>query len=213
MPEVEMEDAPSTVSPSDQLAENPSNHTPTPTPLPVTVSKPIPHTYDLGNLRLPDANPIPDNSPATLASTARECAQSLVNQLLTVCTVTYTDSGVHLTLPAPPTPLPREKPVPKEKEKTKWERFAAKKGIKAKKKDGKLVYNETSGEWVPKYGYKGNNKAGDNDWLVEVDAEKEKHTGEAGDVRREKRTERKEKVRRQERRQRANERNSSKGAG
>jgi regulator of ribosome biosynthesis len=209
MPDVEMEDA-STVSPSDQLVEN---HTTATAPLPVTVSKPIPHTYDLGNLLLSDANPLPDNSPATLTATARECAQSLVNQLLTVCTVTSTDAGVHLTLPAPSTPLPREKPVPKEKEKTKWERFAAKKGIKAKKKDGKLVYNETTGEWVPKYGYKGANKAGESDWMVEVDAEKEQRTGEAGDARREKRAERKEKVRRQERRQRANERHGNKGTG
>jgi regulator of ribosome biosynthesis len=190
-----------------------SDHTTTKAALPVAISKPIPHTYDLGNLLLTDANPIPDSLPATLASTARECAQSLINQLLTVCTITSTASGVHLTLPAPSTPLPREKPVPKEKEKTKWERFAARKGIKAKKRDGKLVYNETSGEWVPKYGYKGQNKAGENDWLVEVDAEKEKRTGEAGDARREKRAERRERVKRQERKQRANEKIRTRVAG
>ncbi|KAK5008612.1 Rhodanese- sulfurtransferase, partial [Cryomyces antarcticus] len=90
---------------------------------------------------------------------------------------------------------------------TKWEQFAAKKGIKdAKRGEGKKVYDEASGEWVPKWGYKGKNKEGEGDWLVEVDDAKETRTGEAGDKRREGRAERKEGVRRNERRMRANER-------
>jgi regulator of ribosome biosynthesis len=109
-------------------------------------------------------------------------------------------------------PLPREKSIPKEKEPTKWERFAAKKGIKAKKREGKLVYDEASGEWVPRYGFKGANKKGESDWLVEVDADKEKRTGEAGDARKEKRADRMERMRRQERKRRANEARGVKGA-
>lgn len=117
-------------------------------------------------------------------------------------------------LPAPTTPLPREKPIPAVKEATKWERFAAKKGIKDKKRDGKLVYDEPTGEWVPKWGYKGKNKEGENDWLVEVDEKKENSTGEAHDARADSRRERKEKVRRNERKQRNNDRAGRKnGAG
>jgi regulator of ribosome biosynthesis len=63
--------------------------------------------------------------------------------------------------------------VPKEKEKSKWAKFAEKKGIQKKRKDGKLVYDEAKGDWVPKYGYKGKNVDGDGDWLVEVDEKAE----------------------------------------
>ncbi|KAM9886972.1 hypothetical protein OXX79_013909, partial [Metschnikowia pulcherrima] len=49
------------------------------------------------------------------------------------------------------------------------EKFAEIKGIKAKAKDGKMVYDEATGEWVPKWGYKGKNKGLDDQWLVEID--------------------------------------------
>ncbi|KAL8638704.1 MAG: hypothetical protein Q9228_004165 [Teloschistes exilis] len=174
----------------------------------VTVTKPIPYTFDLGNLLITDSNPLPPNpSQAHLSNVARDCAQALINQLLTTCPITSSSEGVLMSLPPPTTPLPREKPVPAEKEKTKWEKFAAKKGIKDRKKEGKLVFDEETGEWVPKWGYKGKNKEGEGDWIVEVDEEKERQgKGEDGGVRSEGRRERKEKVRRNERRQRANER-------
>lgn len=180
--------------------------------LPVDVSKPIPYTFDLGNLLLNDTNPLPHNyTPEDLTANARDCAQGLINQILTACSIASMLDGVHVVLPAPETPLPREKPIPKPKEATKWEKFAAKKGIQAKKREGKLVYDEAKGEWVPKYGYKGKNKDGENDWLVEVDEKKEQATGEAGDPRKERRTERKEKMKRQERKMRSNEKRAGKG--
>ena len=154
-----------------------------------TAAKPQPYTFDLGHLLCNDANPLPPSTTdpttreAALTSTARDCAQALINQLLTTCPINRStdDGSLQITLPTPETALPREKPVPKEKEKTKWERFAEKKGIKAKKREGKLVYDEGSGEWVPKYGYKGK-KTGDGDWLVEVDekAERQRNGGEEG---------------------------------
>ncbi|KAJ9659183.1 Rhodanese- sulfurtransferase [Coniosporium apollinis] len=178
----------------------------------IHVTKPTPYTFDLGHLLCIDPNPLPPHpTEAILAATARDCAQALINQLLTTCAITSTAEGVHLNLPAPETRLPREKAVPAEKEPTKWEKFAQKKGIKDKKKEGKLVYDEASGEWVPKWGYKGKNKEGENDWLVEVDDKKERDTGEAGDARKAGREERKERVKRNERKQRANERKSTKG--
>lgn len=141
-------------------------------------AKPQPYTFDLGHLLCTDSNPLPTlPSPtdalareAILSSTARDCAQALINQLLTTCPITRAadDGSLQINLPAPETALPREKPVPKEKEKTKWERFAAKKGIRGKRREGKLVFDEGKGDWVPKYGYKGK-KTEDGDWLVEVD--------------------------------------------
>ncbi|KAK3044377.1 hypothetical protein LTS18_001441, partial [Coniosporium uncinatum] len=82
----------------------------------------------------------------------------------------------------------------------------------------KMVYDDASGEWVPKWGYKGKNKEGDGEWLVEVDDEKAgKEKGEMkggdGDKRKEGRAERKERVRRQERRERRNEKRGAAGGG
>ncbi|KAH6839675.1 ribosome biogenesis regulatory protein-domain-containing protein [Alternaria rosae] len=146
--------------------------------LPITVNKPTPFTFDLGNLLANDPNP-----------------------LLSTCEIKSNSEGVHLVLPAPTTPLPREKPIPEAKEPTKWDKFAAKKGIKNKKRDTKLAYDEATGDWVPKWGYKGKNKAGENDWLVEVDEKKEA------------KTERKERMRRNERKERANSVKSRKVGG
>ncbi|KAK7532155.1 putative ribosome biogenesis protein [Phyllosticta citribraziliensis] len=174
--------------------------------MPVTVNKPIPYTFDLGNLLCNDANPLPESHDEdTLRAAARDCAQGLLNQLLSTCPITSTPEGVLLQLPTATTPLPREKFVPQPKAPTKWELFAKKKGIKDKKRDTKMVYDEASGEWVPKWGYKGKNKDLDDQWLVEVDANKEAATGEADNPRSVGRKERIERVKRNERKQRANE--------
>lgn len=152
---------------------------------PVTVYKAIPNTYDLGNLATFDPNPVDSKLLADastkesyLNSITRDNVQLLINQILSLPLKNTTDSQVSSTgqnatmtlvqLPDPTTELPREKSIPKEKPKTKWEQFAARKGIKAKTKDGKMVYDEESGEWVPKWGYKGKNKQMDDQWLVEV---------------------------------------------
>jgi regulator of ribosome biosynthesis len=173
--------------------------------LPITVNKPTPFTFDLGNLLANDPNPVPAGADeATLAATARDAAQALINQLLSTCEIKSNSEGVHLVLPAPTTPLPREKPIPEAKDLTKWERFAKKKGIKDKKRDGNKVYDEATGDWVPKWGYKGKNKAGENDWLVEVDEKKEASTGEAHNQRADGRKQRMENIRRNERKERAN---------
>ena len=83
-----------------------------------------------------------------------------------------------------------------------------------------MVYDEESGEWVKKWGYKGKNKEGEgNDWLVELDekkvrVEKDREGGqEAGrNVRMEGKRERMERVRRQERKERSNAKRGGKKA-
>ncbi|OBA19660.1 ribosomal biogenesis regulatory protein [Metschnikowia bicuspidata var. bicuspidata NRRL YB-4993] len=159
---------------------------------PVTVTKPIPNLFDLGNLATFDPNPLdnaklndPEQKEAYLASVTRDNLQLLINQVLSLPIKTTTDTHGSSTgqdstmtliqLPEPTTALPREKSIPKDKPKTKWEKFAEIKGIKAKAKDGKMVYDEATGEWVPKWGYKGKNKDLDDQWLVEID-EKSKGT-------------------------------------
>src|SRR6266699_444913 len=64
---------------------------------PVTVSKPTPYTFDLGNLLANDPNPLPSKpDEATLQATARDAAQALLSQLLSICEVKSTSDGVLL---------------------------------------------------------------------------------------------------------------------
>lgn len=191
---------------------------------PVTVQKPIPNTYDLGNLATFDPNPLdneklkdPQEREAHLASVTRDNLQLLINQILSLPIKTTTETHGSSTgqdstmtliqLPEPATPLPREKAIPKAKAATKWEQFAAKKGIKAKAKDGKLVYDEATGEWVPKWGYKGKNKALDDQWLVEIDDQVKGTPDELVDPRTLKRAERKKLVKKNEMQHKRNLRN------
>ncbi|KAI1279898.1 ribosomal biogenesis regulatory protein [Xylaria sp. FL0933] len=172
------------------------------TKLDVAVERPTPYTFDLGLLLANDANPITTSTPADssslgvdpleaqLIATARDGAQGLINQLLTTCPISSTPQGVLLTLPPPSTALPREKPLPAPKAPTKWEQFAAKRGIKPKTREQRRMrsqkFNEETGQWEKTWGF---NKDGridrkekgmvQQDWLVEVDEKKEREEKEA----------------------------------
>ncbi|KAL1839533.1 hypothetical protein VTJ49DRAFT_1435 [Mycothermus thermophilus] len=198
-----------------------------PAKLPVTVDKPTPYTFDLGLLLANDPNPVsvPQTSDRAtleshLASVARDGAQVLINQLLTTCAISSTPQGVLLNLPPATTPLPREKPVPDTsnngKPETKWSAFAKRRGIKPKTREQRrnLQYNEATGEWERKWGYKGANKAGQDDPIIEVKAkDEEKRMAEGRSVRGDKRREIRERVKRNERRMRRNLRNQEKAGG
>lgn len=186
--------------------------------LPVAVEKPTPYTFDLGLLLAQDPNAITldrSNLEQSLAEVARDGAQSLINQLLTTCPLNSTKDGVLLTLPPPTTRLPREKPVPEAKPPTKWERFAAKKGIKPKTREQRrnLAYDEESGEWKRKWGYKGLNKKGEDDPIIEVDVKKEAERKEGTSIRGDGRRERMERLRRNERKMRKNQREGADKVG
>lgn len=179
-----------------------------------SLNKPNPFIHDAGHLMVTDPNPLtslqsadPASLEQILAAEAKAAAQSLVDHLLTSCPISSTSDGVIMSLPKAVYQLPREKPIPTPKPPTKWQQFAKKRGIAPKPREGKLVYDEEKKDWVPKYGYKGANKRGENDWLVEIDEKKEKKAKEVegGEVRGLGRRERKEAVKRNERRQRTNE--------
>ncbi|CAX44346.1 ribosome biogenesis [nuclear export] protein, putative [Candida dubliniensis CD36] len=193
---------------------------------PVTVDKPIPNTYDLGNLATFDPNPLDNEKLLSkdesikedhLQSVTRDNVQLLINQILSLPVKTTTEThgsstGQNSTmtliqLPEPTTILPREKPIPKAKPLTKWQQFAARKGIKPKTKDGKMVYDENTGEWVPKWGYKGKNKSIDDQWLVEVDDKVKNTEDELIDPRTLKRAERKKLIKKNELQHKRNLRN------
>lgn len=188
---------------------------------PVTVDKPIPNTYDLGNLATFDTNPLdnaklrdPAQKEAYLASVTRDNVQLLINQILSLPVKTTTDTQGSSTgqsstmtliqLPEPLTALPREKSIPKDRPQTRWEKFAALKGIKAKAKDGKLIFDEATQKWVPKWGYKGHNKQLDDQWLVEVEDKVKNTDNELVDPRTLARADRKRLVKKNEARHKRN---------
>lgn len=89
---------------------------------------------------------------------ARDNVQLLMNRIFRLPTEPAPGHiGRLALLPEPVTKIPREKPVPKPKKPTKWEEFAKTKGIQ-KRKRSKMVFEEESGEYKRRYGYK---RAGD----------------------------------------------------
>lgn len=142
---------------------------------PVTVDKQIPVNYDLGLLSVYDPQPLDHiklsdakSRETYLKDITRDNVQLLVNQILSL-PLQKKETLTLVELPEPVLKLPREKSIPKPRELTRWEKFAAKKGIHKKGKEGKLVYDEETKEWVNKWGYKGANKKLDNQWAVEVE--------------------------------------------
>lgn len=91
------------------------------------------------------------------------------------------------------------------------ELFAKKKGIAPKQRDGKMVYEEETGEWVPKWGYKGKNKGSEGDWLVEIDDKKTDKEGDEGNPRKLGRDERKANIKLNERQQKKNDKKNAFG--
>ncbi|KAF9347211.1 Rhodanese- sulfurtransferase [Mortierella sp. NVP85] len=133
--------------------------------------KVIPVEYDLGLLAAYDQNPVDEaelkqDKDEYLQSLSRDNAQLLFNEIFQLQTISD-DSGVMAMLPIPTTQLPREKPLPKPKPETRWEKFAKAKGIVKRKKE-RMVFDEASGDYKPRWGYKGINDDGTKDWIIEV---------------------------------------------
>lgn len=139
----------------------------------VAVEKDTPLDVDAGFLTVTDLNPIDEDSYQSnleefLKSTARDGIQALVAALYELPTESSIDGPV-TKLPPPTTQLPRAKPLPKPKPPTKWERFAAAKGIQKKRRDRK-VWDEEKQEWVNRWGRDGKNKETEDQWIHEVKA-------------------------------------------
>lgn len=139
----------------------------------VAVEKDTPLDVDAGFLTVTDLNPIDEDSYRSnleeyLKSTARDGIQALIAALYELPTESSVDGPV-TKLPPPTTQLPRAKPLPKPKPPTKWERFAAAKGIQKKRRD-KKVWDEEKQEWVNRWGRDGKNKETEDQWIHEVKA-------------------------------------------
>ena len=138
-------------------------------------------TVDLGNLAVFDLAPL-DNAKQCkqytqyvlllilrepfLLEYATENLKMLLTELNKLERETTVD-GVFIVLPAPLTALPRAKAVPKPKEPTRWEKFAAVKGIQ-KRKRGAKVYDEEKGDWRARHGAQSRKNDKMADWISEL---------------------------------------------
>ena len=64
----------------------------------------------------------------------------------------YTKSRYTVDMPESLTVLPREKPCPVEKPKTKWEKFRLERGMAPRQRRSRLVFDNITRDWVPRWG-------------------------------------------------------------
>ncbi|KAI7899944.1 RRS1-domain-containing protein [Cokeromyces recurvatus] len=141
---------------------------------PITVEKLVPLDLDINLLSAFDTNALDEKTLKNnnkvekyLLDLTRDNTQLIVNELFKL-PVNSTDVGVLAQLPERTTALPREKPLPKDKPLTRWEKFAKAKGIQNKKRE-RMVFNEETGEYEPRWGYKAKDKDQlEDDWLLPV---------------------------------------------
>ncbi|KAJ7632922.1 ribosome biogenesis regulatory protein-domain-containing protein [Roridomyces roridus] len=169
----------------------------------ITVEKETPLVVDTGLLLVSDHNPIDEDSynenlEEHLQNLARDGVQELFASLFALPTQTSED-GPLAQLPPPTTPMPRAKPLPKPKPPTKWEQFAAAKGIQHRKRD-KREWDEERQEWVNRWGRDGKNKQLEEQWITEVPL----HADVDHDPRKVARDERKARVAKNQKQQEAN---------
>lgn len=142
-----------------------------------------PLVLDVGLLTAwdPDSVVMPKAGPKReeyFRNMARDDVQVVLNKLYSMENAEVIEGERYLNLPEPITVLPRAKSVPKPKPPTKWEQFAQRKGIKSKssKDKEKLAFDDTSGEWVPRYGYERAKNQYEKDWCIEVPANADPNT-------------------------------------
>lgn len=119
-------------------------------------------SLDVGNLVAFDERAQKNANPTE--ETIREVAESLVHAIFTLPLTDDVD-GRYVTLPNGAFELPREKPIPRERQTTKWEKYAREKGIQKDKKRDRLVLDDATGEYVPRYG-RGSKNAIDRDIIL-----------------------------------------------
>lgn len=126
---------------------------------------------DVGNLMAFDPRPIDPSDlrgpkrDSWLKDSATIATQLLIDKIFQL-PVERVEEVYVAKLPAPETTLPREKPVPKKKPPTKWEQYAKLKGIQKKKKS-RMVFDEASGEWKPRWGYQRKDDS-TKQWCIEI---------------------------------------------
>lgn len=133
---------------------------------PATAAREDNLTYDLKHMAAYDISPL--NPKTDLLSYTRDSVQLLLNKMFALPRVEM-DVGTAVTLPTNEVfQLPRQKPIPKAKPPTRWQKFMDERNIR-KRKRSKLVFDDISGDWLPRWGYKSAKKSEEStQWFHEV---------------------------------------------
>lgn len=118
---------------------------------PATVDREDNLTYDLKHMAAYDIAPLP--SKTEFMAHTRDSVQLLVNKFFTLDR-DRVEEGTVVILPNDEVfRLPRQKPIPKAKAPTRWQKFMEERNMD-KRKRSRLVYDEVTDDWVPRWGYK-----------------------------------------------------------
>jgi regulator of ribosome biosynthesis len=125
-------------------------------------------TYCLAHLAAFDISPL--HPKADLMAQTRDNVQLLVNKVFALKREDTDEGPVVAVPPEDGFRLPRQRPVPKVKEKTRWEKFMQERGM-TKRKRSSVVFDEVSGDWKRRYGYKSSKQSEDTaNGIMEVKA-------------------------------------------
>lgn len=145
---------------------------------------------DLNQLIFHNPIPVDTSSDSDLLNATLNSVTSVIHSLLALPKSLVNDS-LEIMLPDyDPSKYPRSKPLPKAKPLTKWESFAAKKGIKSRKKT-LSKYNE-QGELKASWGYKA--KDAMQDWCIPVPTKYHSETRDMYEIKREEESAKKSKI-------------------
>jgi len=117
--------------------------------------------YDLGNLCMVDTRSYDNLAENEILARANKNFEGIIQALLKLKDKAKDDKSalsdekaiLEVTLPPKLTEFPRQKPIPKPKPLTKWEKFRIQKGLRPHEKKPRLVYDEITKDWVPRYGF------------------------------------------------------------
>jgi regulator of ribosome biosynthesis len=120
-------------------------------------------TFDIGTLLVEDSRSCENLTPAQFLEHTTQNFCELYKKLFEIKQkseeqhpdgefMEYTKSKFLIPIPEPRVILPREKPIPKDKALTKWEKFKLEKGLQTRQKRSRLVYDDITSDWVPRWG-------------------------------------------------------------
>lgn len=114
--------------------------------------------HDLGNLMMVDTHSFDGLNDSEVLSKANKNFEGMLKALIALKDKSEAkdfDSPIlEVALPPKMLEFPRQKPIPKPKPLTKWEKFRVNKGLRPHQKKPRLVYDEITKSWVPRFGFK-----------------------------------------------------------
>jgi len=126
--------------------------------------------YDLFNLCASNYHPLRwknDSKREDVILDESTRAVQLLYRKLSKLPKESSEIGPVTKLPTESVPMPRFHKIPEPKPETKWEKFAREKGIQKKKSD-RMIYDEDTGEYKPRFGYKRGKNGIEDIPIVEV---------------------------------------------